>query len=205
MIYSRRFSSNMSNPLWLPEIVGSVMENIQRVPDLLSCACVNSIWNVEASRKLYMGSLNNMQFRTPGIVSLNRLFVASQERFARNMGFVKHLLLSSNTPTFEDEEQPATRLVCFEKCRAMCHRQYAELLLRPQGRDLASLTIPFEIMNQDFSLVSDLLLTSTVEFLAIDNYYCEILMASSGHSQNLTSPVVSLSWSVIFTLLRDHV
>lgn len=91
MIYSHCFSSNMSNPLWLPEIVGSVMENIQLVPDLLSCACVNSIWNVEALRKLYMGSLNNMQFRTPDIVSLNRLFVASQERFARNMGFVKNI------------------------------------------------------------------------------------------------------------------
>lgn len=60
-------------------------------------------------------------------------------------------------------------------------------------------------MNQDFLLVSDFLLTSAVEFLAIDNYYCEILMANSGHSQSLTSPAVSLSWSVIFTLFKNHV
>ncbi|KAM5447458.1 hypothetical protein MaudCBS49596_005969 [Microsporum audouinii] len=176
------------NPLLLPEIVGLVVENVPMVPDLLSCACVNSIWNVAALKRLYTGSLNDMQFCTPDIGSLNCLFVASRERFARNMSFVKHLLLSPEAPAIDGAAYPEHRLACFEKCRAMRHRQYAELLLRPKGRGLKSLTIPFEIDGQDWSLISDLLLTPTVEFLAIDNYYCELLTVGSSYSRE---PIIS--------------
>jgi hypothetical protein len=119
------------------------------VPDLSSCAGVNNIWNVVALKKLYRGSLNDMQFRTPDIGSLNCLLVASRERFARNMSFVRHLLLCPETPTIDEATNPDTRLACFEKCRAMRHREDAEHLLRPRGRGLTSLTIPFEIVDQD--------------------------------------------------------
>lgn len=82
------------NPIVLLEIVRLVVDNVHMVPDLLSCACVNSTWSVAALEKLYKRSLNDMQFRMPNNRSLNCLFVASQERFRRTMTFVKHLILS---------------------------------------------------------------------------------------------------------------
>ena len=133
--------------------------------------------------------MNDMQFRTPDIGSLNCLFVASRKRFARNMSYVKHLLLSPKTPAIDEAANPHTRLACFEKLRALRHRQYAELLFRPQGRGLTSLTIPFHIIDQDWSFISDLLLRQIVENLAIDNIYCKALVTHSG--QDLISPLVS--------------
>ena len=41
---------------------------------------------------------------------------------------------------------------------------YAELLFQPPGRNLTSLTILFEIVDQDWSFISDLLLTLTVDY-----------------------------------------
>ncbi|KAE8397276.1 hypothetical protein BDV37DRAFT_61238 [Aspergillus pseudonomiae] len=178
-----RFERNARNPLLVPEIVGLVINNIHNVPDLLNCAGVNSIWNVAALKKLYKGSLNDMQFRTPDIGSLNCLFVASRKQFARNMTFVKHLLLSPEIPASDEVEVPHTRLVCLEKCRAMRHRQYAEYLLQPRGRGLSSLSIPFEIKDQDWSLFPDFLLNPTIEFLAIDSYYCELMLAPKSSSK----------------------
>ncbi|KAH6721989.1 hypothetical protein BKA61DRAFT_628151 [Leptodontidium sp. MPI-SDFR-AT-0119] len=171
----------------LPEIVGMVINNVHMVPDLLNCACVNSTWSVAALKKLYKGSLHDMQFRTPDIGSLNCLFVASRERFRRNVRFVKHLLISPEIPAIDEAVLPDKRLVCIEKCRAMRNRQSAELLLRPQGEGIASLTIPFEIEDQDWSPISDLLLPRTIELLAIDDCYCELLMASSYFSQELVT------------------
>ncbi|KEY83459.1 hypothetical protein BA78_3082 [Aspergillus fumigatus] len=185
-----RVFRNTPNPLLIPEIVGLVVDNIHTVPDLLNCACVNIIWNLAALKKLYRGSLNDMQFRTPDIGSLNCLFVASRKRFVRNMSFVRHLLLCPESPAIDEAAQPDTRLACVEKCRAMRHREYAEHLLRPRGSGLASLSIPFQIMDQDWSQLSDLLLTPTVEFLAIDNYYCKLLMASYSYSRELTTPTL---------------
>ncbi|KAE8320733.1 hypothetical protein BDV39DRAFT_211386 [Aspergillus sergii] len=173
-----RFERNARNPLLVPEIVGLVINNIHNVPDLLNCAGVNSIWNMAALKKLYKGSLNDMQFRTPDIGALNCLFVASRKQFARNMSFVKHLLLSPGIPAIDEVEVPHTRLVCLEKCRAMRHRQYAEYLLQPPGRGLSSLSVPFEIKDQDWSLFPDFLLNPTIEFLAIDSYYCKLIVSS---------------------------
>lgn len=184
------YDRNISNPLLLPEIAGLV-DNVHMVPDLLSCACVYSGWSWVALKKLYEGSLHDMQFCTPDIGSLNCLFVASRERFRRNMGFVKHLLLSPESPAVDEIAHPNSRRICLEKCRAMRHRQSAELLLRPQGEGHASLTIPFEIEDQDWSPISDLLLTGMVEFLAINDSYCGLLMASSSYPQGLITPVVS--------------
>ncbi|KAL4918398.1 hypothetical protein BDW62DRAFT_200778 [Aspergillus aurantiobrunneus] len=81
---------SMQNPLLLPEIAGLVLDNVS-VRDLLNCACVNNLWNILALKRLYKGSLHDMQFRTPDITSLNCLYTASRERFARNMGFQNQL------------------------------------------------------------------------------------------------------------------
>jgi hypothetical protein len=51
---------DIQNPLLIPEIVGLVIENVHAVLDLLNCAYVNNVWNAEALRKLYFGSMNNM-------------------------------------------------------------------------------------------------------------------------------------------------
>ncbi|EED16714.1 hypothetical protein TSTA_017880 [Talaromyces stipitatus ATCC 10500] len=67
-----------SNPLLVPKIIGLVLEKVELVSDLFSCACVNNTWNVAAPRELYKDSLNDMQFRTPDIGSLNCLLVASR-------------------------------------------------------------------------------------------------------------------------------
>ncbi|GIC87265.1 uncharacterized protein Aud_003649 [Aspergillus udagawae] len=177
---------NMSNPLLLPEIVASVIDNVHLVPDILNCACVNRMWSVAALKKLYRGSLNDMQCRTPDIGSLNSLFVASRERFARNMSFVKHLLLSTDAIALDQIGR--TKTACYEKCRALRHRKYAKLLLRPQGSGLTSLVIPFEIKGQDWSIISDLLLTPTIEYLAIDRSYCGLVMDSPGYLQEPIIP-----------------
>jgi hypothetical protein len=182
---------NTPNPLLLPEIVEYVVDNICMVPDLLNCACVNSLWNVIALKRLYKGSMNDMRYRTPDIESLNSLLVASRERFTQNMSFVKHLLLAPETPTIDDAARPNTnRLACSVKLRPLRRRLDAERLLRPQGSGLVSLTIPFEI-DQDWSPISDLLLSPTIEYLAVDNFYCEILMASSTKSVEPVTPAVS--------------
>jgi hypothetical protein len=170
----------MSNPLLLPEIVELVMDHIDTVPDLLNCACVNNLWNVRALKRLYKGSLNDMRYRTPNVGSLNCLFVASRERFVQNMGFVKHLLLHPEKPLTRGAESGFATLVCGESCRPLRYRRYAEALLRPEGGarsgggggGLVSLTIPFVIVNQDWMPISDLLISPSLEFLAINDYYC---------------------------------
>lgn len=123
---------NTPNPLLLPEIVKYVVDNICMVPDLLNCACVNSLWNLIALKRLYKGSMNDMRYHTPDIELLNHLLVASRERFTQNMGFVKYFLLASKTSMIDDAVRPNTnRLACSVKLRLLrCHLD-AEHLLRP--------------------------------------------------------------------------
>lgn len=204
---------NMLNPLLLPEIVASVINYVDSVPDLLNCACVNHIWNVAALKKLYNGSLNDMQFRTPDIGSLNCLLVASRERFAQNMSYVKHLLLAPESHA---------ELICYEKCKALRRCKDAELLLRPQGRGLASLAIPFKSSGQDWpGNISDLLRTLAIEYLAIDKGYCDFWMRPTFDeeqfpinkrccelltgSPSLNTPAVSFVGPVILALPKNHV
>jgi hypothetical protein len=99
--------------------------------------------------------------------------------FAQNTGFVKHLLLPPKAPTPDEDVRPGPRFASFEKCRVLRRSQYAEALLQPQGRGPISLTIPFEFIDQDWSLVFDILLAPTVESFAINNHHCEILVPSS--------------------------
>ena len=162
------------NPLLIPEIVELVIDHVDIGRCLLKCACVNSLWNVTALRKLYRGSLTDRRYRTPDIGSLNCLLVASRKRFARNMGFVKHLMLAPELPLKEDSGDN-DRLVSSETYRALRNREDVKLLLRPQGGGPISLIIPFAIVNEEFSTITDLLLPPSVEFLVIDDYYCEPL------------------------------
>lgn len=186
---------SIPNPFLLPEIVEYVVDNICMVPDLLSCACVNSLWNVIALKRLYRGSLNDMRYRTPDIGSLNCLLIASRVRFKQNMSFVKHLLLAPETPTVDESARPRdNRLICSEKLRPLRRRLDAESLFQWQGNGLLSLTIPFEI-DQDWSLNYDLLLPPTIEYLAVDIHYCEVLIDTFNEfpelSPELITPVVS--------------
>lgn len=166
--------SKMRNPLLLPEIVESVMDHIDMVPDLLNCACVNGLWNIRALKRLYKGTLNDMKYRTPDVGSLNCLFVASRERFVQNTSFVKHLLLHPEKPLTHGAESGIANIACGETCRALRHRRYAESLLRPEGSGggLLSLTIPFMIVNQNWTPIRNLLISPTLEFLAINLLYC---------------------------------
>ncbi|KAE8553410.1 hypothetical protein EYB25_004792 [Talaromyces marneffei] len=145
-----------------------------------------------------------MQFRTPDIGSLNCLLVASRVRFAQNMGLVKHLLLSPEVPAVDEAAHPDSRLACLEKCRAIRNRQYAELLLRPKGSGLASLTIPFQTIEQDWSHISDLLLRLHVEFLAIDIYYCQVMMANAHSFHGPTNPTFSKLKALIIYRSASH-
>jgi hypothetical protein len=186
----------ISNPILLPDIVACVLDWVLMVSDLLNCACVHSTWSTLALKKLYKGSLSDMQFRTPDIASLNCLFAASRERFARNMSFVQHLLLSPETPSIdqashEQDPSPYTMVSGYEDCRPLRNRQSAKLLLRPKGNGPTSLSIPFKMVHQDWSLISDLIISPTIKYLAIDNRYCEFLMTGTGNSQELITPAVS--------------
>jgi hypothetical protein len=75
------------------------MRNLEmpiQIPVSLNCGCVNSTWNVTAlyRGKKIEGYVNDMQFRTPDIVSLNSFFVASRKR-------LELLRLRMNDPDIE--------------------------------------------------------------------------------------------------------
>lgn len=190
-------SQTAVSPLLLPEIVGLVLDYVDLLPDLLSCACVNRIWNELALKKLYQGSLTDLRYCTPDIGSLNGLFIASRERFARNMSFVRHLLLSSDRLWPVKYDESACRLACTERIRSLRHRQDAEVLLRPRSRCLVSLMMPFPILGQDWSSISDLLLSQTVRFLAIDILYCDHFIAPAQSVRQPAQPLGSIP-------LRNH-
>ncbi|KAL2833956.1 hypothetical protein BJY01DRAFT_89753 [Aspergillus pseudoustus] len=172
----------MPNALLLPEILRLVIENVEGIPDLLSCACVNKAWNEEALRRLYHGSLNNLHFRTPDMGSLNCLLVASRERFVRNMSFVKHLLIAPEiagrtTPPFTQEPQ----LVSLDYCRALSRDEDSERLLRPNGKGPSSIVIPYSVVpyfgaSADWSdRAPELLVSPNVQYLGLDIGYFEWL------------------------------
>lgn len=51
--------------------------------------------------------------------------------------------------------------------------------------------------GQDWSTISDLLFTPTIEYLAIDSCYCELAMNGVSYSQGSIIPTVSVVWPVI--------
>ncbi|KAJ6781902.1 hypothetical protein PWT90_09850 [Aphanocladium album] len=115
-----------------------------------------------------------MNLRSPSIDNLNHLLVASPERFGFSMGCVKHLLLRPYAPcavqTFTDGDY-----VCCQKFQALCRREYAKLMFSSLKTHLSSITIPFEIMNENLKHAADLLLQTAIQFLAIDISYCQLL------------------------------
>lgn len=180
------FDQSSSNPLVIPELVSRIISYVDAPIDLLHCSCVNSVWSIPALQKLYRGSMNDMRFRTPEIGWLNSLFIASRERFARNVGFIKHLTIAPETIATED-----LRGVCLEKCRPLRDRRSAELLLRPRGNGPTSLAIPFELVEQDLSPLCDLIIHPDLKFLTIDHVYCNLLNFDSGALHEHTSLSVS--------------
>ncbi|KAF5137274.1 hypothetical protein E5D57_001051 [Metarhizium anisopliae] len=158
----------------MPEIVQNIIRNVDNLPDVLNCACVNRIWHVEALRRLYEGSIHDMRFRTPDTSSLNYLFESSRERFTQNMKFVKHLLVCPETPGDDSSSSRHDQAAGFETGHA-ARLPAPALLPQPRGRRPTSLVIPFELMRQDWPLLADLLPAPTVEFLAINHGYCQLV------------------------------
>ena len=183
-----------SHPLVTPELVERIISYVDAPVDVLHCVCVNSMWSLPALQKLYRGSMNDMRFRTPEIGWLHSLFVASRERFARNVGFIKHLTIAPETIATED-----SIFVCLEKCRLLRDRTSAELLLRPRGKGPTSLAIPLELVKQDLSPLCDLTIHPELEFLTIDHVYCDLLRFDSGALHGHTSLTVSSPRRVLFS------
>ncbi|RDW92994.1 uncharacterized protein DSM5745_00316 [Aspergillus mulundensis] len=162
------------HPLLLPEIVSNVLENV-RMRDLASCAQVNRTWSTIALKRMYEGSTWDMQFRTPDIISLNCLYVASRERFARHMGNVKHLLIAPENTVDKREVGLPKKLVALEEFRPMRDPEYAKSLFRSHNPRVKSLMVPFGIYGWRKRDFMDVFLTPSVEFLAIDDEFCRFL------------------------------
>ncbi|KAL4977148.1 hypothetical protein BDW66DRAFT_166061 [Aspergillus desertorum] len=149
------------NPLLLPEIVGTVLDQVN-IRDLLHCASVNRTWNTLALKRMYEGSMYDMQLRTPDIISLNCLYVASRERFARCMGHVKHFLIAPENPIDRKEIRLPKKLVSLEKLRPLRDLESAKSLFRAYKPGVQSLMIPFGIYGWEKRLYMDVFLTETV-------------------------------------------
>lgn len=185
-----------SNPLVIPELASRIISYVDAPVDLLQCSCINSMWSTPALRKLYRGSMNDMRFRTPEIGWLNSLFVASRERFARNVGFIKHLTIAPEGIATED-----SKFVCLEKCHLLRDRWSAEPLLRPRGMGPTSLAIPFELVEHSLSPLCDLIIHPNLKFLTIDQVYCDLLYFDSGALHKHTSLSVSSAQKSLFVPL----
>lgn len=163
------------------ELVSIIISHVDAPIDLLHCACVNRIWNELAMRRLYRGSMHDKRFRTPDVGWLNSLYVASPERFTRNVRFIKHLLIAHG------ENGAANRL--------FHDRQRAELLLRPNEKGPTSLAIPFEF-DHDIYHLRDLIFHPDLKFLTIDLVYCRQLMSYDSISPSV-SPLGE-AWFIFF-------
>ena len=187
------------DPLVIPEVVSRIINYVNTPTDLLNCACVNSIWSIAALRQLYRGSIYDMRFRTPEIGWLNSLFVASRERFVRNVGFVKHLTIAPENAV-PDEVSVGHRSVCGEKCRPLLDPANAETLLRPRGKGPTSLAIPFELSRQDIEPLHKLIIHPELRFLTLDQEYLTLLDFNPGVRGGCGISSVSPSHSVLIRL-----
>ena len=192
-------TSNQSSSklLVIPELVSRIISYIDAPIDLLHCSCVNSTWSIPALKKLYRGSMNDMRLRTPEIGWLNSLFVASPDRFARNVGFIEHLTIGPEPIAREN-----LRWICLEKCRPLRDRRRAELMLRPRGKGPTSLAIPLELVEQDLSTLCDFIIHPDLKFLIIDHEYCNLLNFNLGALHEQTSLSVGLP-RIALSLLPD--
>lgn len=76
----------MPNLFIIPYMLETVIDHVGRVPDLLNCVCVNSLWNLSALKRLYRGCLNDKQNFTP-------ILDPSTICLLHRMSFLTHLLL----------------------------------------------------------------------------------------------------------------
>lgn len=159
------------NPLQIPEIIALVIDHVCLVPDLLSCACVNSKWHGPALARLYEGSLYDMQFRTPDIPALNCLYTASLQTFDHNLGCIKHFNLVPEGTTSGNPDEPQ-RITGLDTFRPMRRPRAAADLSRVLNK-CKSLTIPYGTQfSHSPPQYLDALLSHSVEYLAIDDSYC---------------------------------
>lgn len=102
---------------------------------------------------------------------------------------MKYLFLLLETFAVDEVTHLNPRLIYIKKCCAIHHCQSAELLLWLQRRAFASLIVLYEIKGQDWLLISNLFVSKTVEFLAIDYIYCKLLIGrcTSPREQVITS------------------
>lgn len=100
-------------------------------------------------------------------------------------------MLATDALTIYKASGPENKITYFENCRILHYHQHTKTLLQPRGSGPISLTILLEIIDQDWLNVLDFLIGPTVEFLAIDNSYCELLMTGSSKFPNLITPSVS--------------
>ena len=180
-------NQRLSNILCVPELVEYIFGHLDNPLDLMNCACINRMWCQLALKNLYEGSVNDMRYRTPEIVYLNCLLVASRERFAQCMSFVKHLALLPAEPTVDEVAHPDRRFACFDRCLALRNRHDAKQLLQASHQGPVSLAIPFEMKVQSLSPVFDLVLGPNLRSLTIDHVYCKNLASASTRQSSAVS------------------
>jgi F-box-like len=176
------------------EILDMIIEHVETPRDLFRCLRVNSTWNAVASRKLYRGSINDTQFRTPEIEMLMCQYVASRHRFTRNMSFVRHMVLSPEIPTVDISAFPHTRLSGYDKGCSVRYGTFAEHFVNSFGGRLESLAIPFEFMGGVWEGFTKLLFSPSIEFLAIDGKYCEVMLNSHLYTHTI-KPYLDVSFA----------
>ncbi|RDW92995.1 F-box protein [Aspergillus mulundensis] len=149
------------------EILEMVFEYLN-VRDLGNCVQANPAWNTVASRKMYRGSLQHQELRTPDISSLNAMSEAFPARFTQNMSLVEHLLVSPKEKYLREEDRKWIARESFHVLR--------ELRLAQSVSRVRSLSMPYEPASPaDSQLYTSVLVTPKIEFLAIDDSFCSYL------------------------------
>ena len=181
------------NPLMVPELVNHVISFIDRPMDLFRCSMVNSMWTTRALQMLYQGSMNDMRFYTPDLSFLDSLFVQSPEHFAQNVGYIKHMTITTKPGVsclraynvYESETNKIHDI--------LRGRTGAELLLRLKGKNLVSLAILFLQGHEGIPYLRDLILHPDLKFLTIDHEYCSLLRSGLHLGKDQSSPPVGHS------------
>lgn len=167
------------HPLAFPEVVDHVFDNVPHIPDLWNCACVNSTWFELAIRRLYRGSLYDMQFCTPEINALNCIYTASRDRFRKYMSHVRHFVLA---PEMTAPSRYCTMPQCLERFRPLLDSDYAQSVFQVEARNMSSLVIPADmsmspVQRGEMPLFASncwagVFFTPRIQYLAVDFSCC---------------------------------
>ncbi|KAI9653188.1 MAG: hypothetical protein M1831_006146 [Alyxoria varia] len=171
----------MAAMIAIPELVALIIDQLEEPADVLTCARINSLWNILALKQLYKGSISDMKWRFPDVESLNSLLVASRDRFDRNMSSADHLLIAPEKGA-DQPYQSRTRQwqsAFSGYCRAWRSEKDTELLLRPHHeRGPSTVAIPFQFPWRyagAHHALWGLLPHPKVKYLVIDLSYCDFL------------------------------